>query len=116
MSQNLETTTTIIQQSVAKLLSSRQNATTATFSTVAHSAISSSTEVIAADNTRIGAVLYNNTNGDVYLKYGGGTVSASSFSVKLVTGAYLEVPYRFEGAITAITGAGSGNLLITTLT
>ena len=42
--------------------------------------------------------------------------STSPDAVKLVTGAYLEVPYRFEGAITAITAAGSGNLLITTLT
>jgi len=80
----------------------------------AHGAVATSTTVIAASSGLIGATLYNDTDGLIYLLLGGGTVSSSSFSVKLSVGALYELPYKFQGSVTAIKGtATTGNLYVT---
>ena len=58
--------------------------------------------------------IYNNTDGDLYVLIGTGTVSTSLFTVKLATDAYYEIPYGWKGVVTAIgDGMTSGNILIT---
>jgi|9_EtaG_2_1085328.scaffolds.fasta_scaffold06007_6 hypothetical protein len=103
-----------IEDLTSRLFEAQRKASSVSHSVKAHSDISSSTEVIAA-GTRVGATIFNNLGGDVFLKLGGGTVSSSSFSLKIAAGNLYELPYRFEGSVTAITAASSGNLQITTL-
>ena len=88
---------------------------TGTITTKTHTQIAASTEILATSTTRIGCTVYNNTDGAIYLKLGGGTVSSSDFSVKMGAGDYFEAPYRFQGAVTAIKNGAtsSGSIFIT---
>ena len=92
-----------------------KNASSGTTVVKAHGDISGSTEITALDSAKLGVTVYNNTNGIVYIKLGGGTVSSTSFSVLLRSNDYYEAPYRFEGSITAIkdSSTSSGNIYIT---
>ena len=86
----------------------------ASFSVVAHGTIGTSAEIVAASTTTKGVIVHNATNGKVYIKLGGDTVSASSFSVQLTSGSMWEAPYFFQGSITAIIeGSKTGSTFLT---
>lgn len=69
----------------------------------------SSTTVLAANANRKGAT-FNSVSGTILLKLGTGA-SATSYSARLVTNAYYELPNpTYTGVITAI---GAGTLLVT---
>jgi hypothetical protein len=45
----------------------------------------------------------------------GSTASATSYTVKIITDAYYEVPFGFTGIITGITASGTATLRVTEL-
>lgn len=74
----------------------------------------------AANTARHMLSLYNNGAADVYVKLGTGA-SASSFTTKLVAGAYWELPRTsaggreraYSGAVTALAASGTQAILVT---
>jgi hypothetical protein len=57
--------------------------------------------------------VYNNSTANLYLKYGT-TASATSFSLKLGAGDYLELPYPcFVGRIDGFWDAINGDAMVT---
>ncbi len=93
---------------------------TATVTSVASAA--ASTSIIAANTARQGLSISNTDANILYLLLGGGTASATNFTVAL-SGAtataigYYEVPYGFTGAITGIWAVdGAGAALVTEYT
>lgn len=74
---------------------------------VSNIAASAESATLAALNTaRRGLLVFNDSNKDMYLKYGA-TASASSFSVKLAAGAYWEMPHPiYTGIVDAIWATG----------
>lgn len=87
---------------------------TGTPSNVASSA--SSVTILAANSSRLGATIYNDSTQVLYLLLGSGTASSSNYSVQLVGGAYYEVPFNFKGQLTGIWASASGNARVTELT
>jgi len=71
-----------------------------------------STTLKAANATRTKLTVYNDSTATLYLKVGGGTASASSFTVKLFQDDSYETDFR--GAVTGVWSADSGgNALVT---
>lgn len=90
---------------------------TATVTSVASAA--TSTSIIAANTARKGLSVSNTDANILYLLLGGGTASATNFTVA-ISGAtataigYFEAPYGFTGAITGIWAVdGAGSALVT---
>lgn len=83
-----------------------------TLSTIALVAPStSSTRLLDANTTRIGASVFNDTDKALYLKLGD-VASATSYTVKVISNAYFEIPYVWTGNIDGIwedgvTGTGA---------
>lgn len=76
-----------------------------------------SVTILASNTARYGGSVTNTDANALYLLLGGGTASATNYSVKLFTDDYFEVPYGFTGAITGIWAAdGSGVALVTEYT
>jgi hypothetical protein len=75
----------------------------------------SSVQLLAATATRLGATIFNDSAATLYLKLGT-TASTTSFTVKLITDAYYEVPFGFTGRIDGIWTSATGNARITELT
>jgi len=93
---------------------------TATVTSVASAA--ASTTIKAANTSRKGLSISNTDANILYLLLGGGTASATNFTVA-ISGAtataigYYEVPYGFTGAITGIWAVdGAGAALVTEYT
>lgn len=76
-----------------------------------------SVEIIAADPKRSFAAVENTDANTLYLKLGGGTASATSYSVSLASGDYFEIPRVATGLqVTGIWSAdGTGAALVTTI-
>lgn len=73
-----------------------------------------STTIIAANRLRAGVTVANTDASTLYLLVGGGTASATNYSVPIASGGYWEAPYGFTGAITGIWASdGSGAALVT---
>jgi hypothetical protein len=90
-----------------------QTSTTATTSSVAGSA--SSTTLLSSNTSRIGATISNDSTAALYLKLGT-TASTSSYTIKLLTDDYYEVPFAYTGRIDGIWASATGNARITELT
>jgi len=90
-----------------------QRAVTPTQTTVAGSA--SSVSILAANASRKGATISNDSSAILYLKLGT-TASATSYSIKMYQDDYYEVPYGYIGAIDGIWASATGNARITELT
>jgi hypothetical protein len=73
-----------------------------------HSVSASDITLLAANNNREGAIIYNNSNRPMYIKFGS-AASTSSFTVKLASFDYYEVPAGFTGEIHALWGDGSAS-------
>jgi len=85
-------------------------------STVAASLIA--VTLLAANTSRLGFTIYNTSLADtLYVLVGAGVVSATSFTVALVPGAYYESPVRYVGGVTGVWDpAATGDALITEFT
>lgn len=87
---------------------------TATLSNVADSA--TSVTLLAANANRNGATLYNDSSKACFVKFGT-TASATSFTVKMLSDAYYEIPFYYTGIIDGIWAANSsGSMRITEFT
>ena len=93
-----------------------QKPATATTSSVAASA--SSVTLLAANSSRIGATVYNDSvSNNLYVLLGTGPVTTSLFTVILLkNGGYYEVPYGYTGNILGIWDGIIGYAQITELT
>ncbi len=88
-------------------------APTATLSNVAGSA--SSVTILAANTSRVGAAVYNDSSAILYLKFGT-TASTSSFTTKLFPDGYYEVPAGYTGILDGIWASAVGSARVTELT
>jgi hypothetical protein len=100
----LPTTTSII---------AAPKSTTPAQTSVAGSATSVS--LLASNANRKGATFSNDSTATLYLKLGA-TASTTSYTLKMTTDAYYEVPFGYTGAIDGIWSAAAGNVRITELT
>lgn len=76
----------------------------------------SSTVLLASNNARLGATVYNDSTAVLYLLLGSGTASNSVYTAQLAAGAYYEVPFGFCGQLTGIWASVNGNARVTELT
>jgi hypothetical protein len=89
-------------------------ATTGTKSKITSSG--SSVTILAANASRKGAIIYNDSTQILYLDLSGGTASSSSYSVQIPAQGYFEVPIPiYNGLITGIWASANGNAYITEL-
>jgi len=73
------------------------------------------TTILAANASRLGAILYNN-DGTTYVALAAGATSAN-FTVRLTANSYYEVPFPvYTGIITGSAGAGTNTVYATELT
>lgn len=99
----------LITCDVAEFVSS----STAATSTVASS--TSSVTLLAANPNRVGAVIHNDSNSRLYVKFGA-TASVSDFTFRLSAQDVLEVPFSYQGIIDGIWAPNvSGNARVTEL-
>ena len=87
--------------------------TTATLSNV--SGATSSTTVLASNANRKGATIYNDSGSTLYLKLGS-SASSTSFTTKMLTDDYYEVPANYTGIITGIWDTATGAARVTEIT
>lgn len=78
----------------------------------------SDTLILAANTSRVGATVQNDSSATLFLGLGTATVTATDYTVKLVQNAYYEVPSKFNGQIRGIWASdpGDGAARITELT
>lgn len=89
---------------------------TATIS-VSPTITTSSVQIIAANPSRIGLLLYNNSANSRYIAYAPTANSSTNMTVIIPTFATWVMPYPiYTGALSAIGNAGTGNILVTELT
>jgi hypothetical protein len=86
---------------------------TGTSTNVASSA--SSVTLLAANTSRFGAMIFNDSTAVLYVKLGA-TASATSYTVKMDAGDYFEVPYEYTGIIDGIWASATGSARITEVT
>lgn len=88
------------------------NAATPTSANVAASI--TNVTLLASSATRMGAAFYNDSSSAMYLKLGA-TSSTTSFTVKLVAGAYYEIPgpHVYSGIVDGIWDTATGTCRIT---
>jgi len=88
-------------------------ATTGTITQVA-SAITSQ-QLLAANSSRLGMIVFNDSTQVLYLKLGA-TASVTSYTVPVPAQGYWELPVRYTGPIDGIWPAVNGNAYVTELT
>jgi hypothetical protein len=90
-------------------------ATKAAFTQVASG--TGSVPILAANGSRIGAIITNTDANALYLRMDGGTVTAANHSVSLAQNANYTVPHGYNGLITGIwAGDGAGHANVTEFT
>lgn len=76
----------------------------------------SNVTILAANANRLGATVYNDSNSRLFLKFGA-TASLSSFTVRMGSQDYFEVPAGYTGIIDGIWAPRvDGNARVTELT
>jgi hypothetical protein len=86
--------------------SSSRIASTATPTTVA--AATASTVILAANTSRKGATIWNNSSGTLSLEFGA-TAVANTAAVRLPANSVYEVPFDYVGQIAGIWSNTNGN-------
>ena len=97
------------------VLDALQTSGTATLSNVASSA--TSVTVLAANTSRKGACIFNDSTAVLYLKFGA-TASTSSYTVQIAASGYFELPLPnvYTGIMDGIWASANGNARVTELT
>lgn len=73
--------------------------------------------ILAANASRLGASIFNDSNNRLFLKLNPAAASAASYTVKVEAQDYFEVPFRYVGDITGIWAPNvSGAALVTEYT
>lgn len=80
-------------------------------------AANSDTALLASNTSRKGALFYNDSTAILYLAYGSGAASTTSYTVQVGANSFFEMPPApvFTGAIRGIWSAANGNVRITEL-
>ena len=93
-----------------------KTAGTATRSSVASAA--SDTSLLASNTSRKGATFYNDSTAILYLAYGSGAATTSSYTLQVPANGFFEMPPEpiYTGAIRGIWASANGNVRITELT
>lgn len=86
------------------VVTTEQTASTCTNTNVADTA--SSVTLLAANASRLGASIFNDSDQILYVKCGA-TASLTSFTVRLMPFQYWEVPFGYDGIIDGIWAANS---------
>lgn len=86
----------------------------ATVTKVASSA--SNVTLLAANRLRLGAYIYNDGSGVLYIKCGATAVVADSFTVQLATETGFEIPAGYTGVIDGIWTSANGAAMVTEFT
>lgn len=73
------------------------------------------TSILASNGNRLGATIWNEGTVTCLVKLGA-TASATSYTTKILSGGYYEVPFNYTGAIDGITASGTAQLRVTELT
>lgn len=90
-------------------------ATRTAFSQVASG--TSSVSILAANGSRVGAVISNSDANALLLRLDGGAATTANYSVSVASGANYSVPFGYAGAITGIwAGDGGGHANVTEFT
>ena len=87
--------------------------TTATTSNVAGSA--ASVTLLVSNSLRKGFTIHNDSSANLYVKFGA-TASLTSFTVKMVSQAYFEVPFDYTGRVDGIWDSATGAARVTEIT
>jgi hypothetical protein len=74
----------------------------------------SSVTLLVANVNRKGATIFNDSTASLYVKFGS-TASTTSFTVRLFTNDYYEVPAGYNGIITGIWASATGSARVTEL-
>jgi len=82
-------------------------------SSVAGSA--TSVTLLAANASRRGATIFNDSTSDLYIKLGA-TASTTDFTIKVRQDDYYEVPFGYVGIIDGIWSSAAGDARITEIT
>lgn len=90
------------------------SAATGTLANVASSA--TSVAVLAANTSRKGASVFNDSTAILYLKLNVAAASSSSYTVQMAAGSYYEVPSGYNGALSGIWASANGNARVTEYT
>ena len=90
-------------------------ATSTTGTVTTASVTTSNTTVLASNNSRKGATIYNEGTVTVLVKLGS-TASATSYTVKILQDGYYEVPFGYTGIVTGITASGTATCRVSELT
>lgn len=73
------------------------------------------TTLLAANPTRRGMTLYNDSTAKLFLK-AGSAASLSDFTIEIVAGGYYELPFGYTGIVTGLWDAVNGAARITEFT
>jgi hypothetical protein len=90
-----------------------RQAGTATLSNVGASV--TSVTLLAANVARIGATVYNDSSALLYIKFGT-TASVTSFTVRVASQGYYEVPFGYTGRIDGIWASANGSARVSEMT
>jgi hypothetical protein len=74
----------------------------------------SNTQILAPNADRLGAIIFNDSNSNLYLKLGT-DASKTSFTILLGKQDYYEIPSNYIGAIYGVWGIAIGNARVTEL-
>lgn len=99
-----------VQRQVVKIGPS----STGTQANVAASA--SDVTILAANTSRYGASVFNDSTATLYLLLSNAVSSSSVYTVELGGNAYYEVPYGYTGIIKGIWASATGNARVTEFT
>lgn len=101
---------------IAKLDNIKANTDPSTVGTETNIASSVANQTLLAANvSRKGATIYNDSTQVLYLKLGAGA-SATSYTIQLDGGDYYEVPFKYIGIIDGLWAVANGNARVTELT
>jgi hypothetical protein len=93
------------------------SSSTSVLSSVAASV--TSVTVLAANASRLGATVFNDSTATLYLAFSASAASTTAYTVQLAAGGYYELPnsgLAYVGAMTGIWSAANGSARVTELT
>lgn len=73
-------------------------------------------ELLAANTSRIGFTVYNNSGATLYLGLGSATVTANDCTLVVAGGGYYEAPFGYRGAVRGLWSVAAGAANVTELT
>ena len=61
-----------------------------------------STTLLAANASRLGGTIYNDSSALLYVLWGAGTASATNYSVRVYSNGYVEIPANYTGIVVGV--------------